>query len=129
MFYVFCKILNLTEVERHICRAPIVYIIDAFYVFGGDTDKSETNNQIGKLDANLVWSKVGDLNRGRYGHSVVFDGTDAIVFGGPGRLATERCSFTSDGVSCSDQSNSDLTDYEFYPEPFMVPADYCKSLP
>ena len=101
-------------------------------MFGGSTDKSFYEKQIGKLDANSVWSKVGDLNEGRLGHNVIFDGTYALIVGGDTgidvNLSTEKCSFTSDGISCASQSPS-LYRYSFYPELFMVPFDYCKSLP
>ena len=72
--------VNLRKVDRYISDAPIVFIRDAFYVFGGWTGSHD--KQIGKLDANSVWSKVGDLNIGRRVHNVIFDGTYALIVGG-----------------------------------------------
>ena len=118
--------------DRYIYHAPIVFIREAFYVFGGRTDKSHFDNQIGKLDANSVWSKVGDLQTGRRGHNAIFDGTYALIVGGYAgsnvNVPTEKCSLTSDGMSCTSQ-NPSLYDYWYYPELFMIPYDYCKNLP
>ena len=120
------------KVDRYIYYAPIVFIRDAFYVFGGHTDKSSTDTQIGKLDANSVWSKVGDLQTGRSGHNAIFDGTYALIIGGWAgskvNVSTEKCSLTSNGISCTSQ-NPSLYYYFRYPELFMIPYDYCKSPP
>ena len=124
----FCNtIFNQTKADQYINAAPIVHTREAFYVLGGMTEKSEQGAQIGKLDANSVWSKVGDLNTGRHAHNVIFDGMYALVVGGMYTRSTEKCSFTSNGISCTDQ-NPSLSDYAYYPELFMVPVDYCKSL-
>ena len=113
----------------YIYEAPIVFIREAFYVFGGRTEKASYDTQIGKLDANSVWSKVGDLQTGRYGHNAIFDGTYALIVGGSrSGVSTEKCSLTSDGISCTSQ-NPSLSYYSFYPELFMIPYDYCKGLP
>ena len=99
-------------------------------MFGGWTDKNFYDKQIGKLDAYSVWSKVGDLIEGRQAHNVIFDGMYALVVGGPDNqyLHTEKCSLTSDGISCASQRTF-LYNYAYYPELFMIPTDFCKSLP
>ena len=126
------KKFNLIKVDSYISHAPIVFIREAFYVFGGRTHKSSFDNQIGKLDANSVWSKVGDLQTGRNGHNAIFDGTYALIIGGWAgsyvKVPTEKCSLTSDGISCTSQ-NPSLYYYFRYPELFMIPYDYCKKLP
>ena len=102
---------------------------DAFYVIGGWTDKSSYDSTIGKLDANSNWSKAGELSTGRYAHAAVFDGAYLLVVGGyENDYKTEKCTFTSNGITCTEQSPS-LSRYELYPELFMVPADFCTSLP
>ena len=98
-------------------------------MIGGFTDKSINDLTIGKLDANSNWSKAGELSTGRNGHAAIYDGTFLLVVGGYGNdYKTEKCSFSSSGITCTQQSPS-LDEYEFYPELFLVPADYCKSLP
>ena len=120
-------LINPFKVNRYISGAPIIYIGDAFYVFGGETDINWNDTTIGKLDVNLVWSRVGDLNRGRRGHNVIFEGNYALVIGGySGTLPTEKCILSSNGVNCTEQSPS-LYNYAFYPELFMVAPDFCKN--
>ena len=83
---------------------------------------------IAKLDADLIWTKVGELNKGRVGHNVIFDGRFALVVGGDilnGSLPTEKCDLSSDAVNCTDQSPS-LQKYQYYPELFIVPPNFCK---
>ena len=109
--------------------APITFIVDAFYVFGGETDISHSHETtIGKLDANLIWSKVGDLNKGRNGHNVIYDGNYALVVGGDGgynvTVPTEKCSVSSNGVVCKEKSPF-LYRYQSYPELFLVPMNFC----
>ena len=115
------KFFDLIKEGRYIYEAPIVFIREAFYVFGGRTEKASYDTQIGKLDANSVWSKVGDLQTGRYGHNAIFDGTYALIVGGYAgsnvNLATEKCSLTSDTISCTTQTPL-LSSYRYYPELF-----------
>ena len=121
------KEINPSKVDRYIHTAPLIYIGDAFYVFGGDTDINENDTTIGKLDADLVWTRVGNLNRGRQGHNVIFDGQYALVVGGiAGTFSTEKCIISTSGVHCMEQSPS-LYRYELYPELFMVPPNFCKN--
>ena len=119
------------KVNSKIFRASAIYIGDAFYVIGGYTDVNEYDSTIGKLDANLTWSKVGELSTGRRDHGVIFDGTDMLVVGGfigsSKALQTEKCIISNNQVSCTGQSPS-LLRYEIYPELFLVPENFCKSL-
>ena len=41
--------------------AQIVHIDGSFYVVGGRTDDAALETTIAKLDANLLWSPVGDM--------------------------------------------------------------------
>ena len=117
------------KVNSKIFRASAIYIGDAFYVIGGYTDVNEYDSTIGKLDANLTWSKVGELSTGRRGHGVIFDGTAMLVVGGyGGTYKTEKCIISDNQVTCIGQSPS-LLRYENYPELFLVPENFCKSLP
>ena len=107
--------------------APIVYIRDAFYVFGGCTDITCSDTTIGKLNAELVWGKVGDLNEGRRTHNVIFDGDYLLVIGGySGTLPTEKCTLSTSGVNCTEQ-NPLLRFYSHYPELFLVPSNVCQN--
>ena len=127
--------MTLFKAVEYICRTSIVYIRDAFYVSGGLTHISnfnknwQTTTTIGKLDVNLIWSKVGDLNKRRHGHNVIFDGNYALVIGGytdnDVLLPTEKCRVSTNGVICTEQSPS-LYRYLNYPELFMVPWNFCK---
>ena len=98
---------------------------------GGSTSTNSYDTTIGKLDANSRWSRAGDLSVGRNGHNVIYDGEYLIVVGGYAgadtSLMTEKCTVGTAGVTCTGQ-NPSLYDYKFYPELFMVPANFCKSL-
>ena len=119
---------NPTKVDDYIFLAPMVFVEDSFYVVGGWTGSDNFDDTIGKLDAFSNWSKVGELRMGRHGHSVIFDGEYMLVVGGFGENLTEKCTFTAKGVNCYEQSPR-LYNYEYYPELFLVPVDFCKSLP
>ena len=72
---------------------------------------------------------MGELSVGRRVHGVIFDGTDMLVVGGLTRdmeVKTEKCTISSDQVSCTGQSPS-LTEYDTYPELFLVSENFCKS--
>ena len=130
LFYCLLYFFNLSKVDLFIYRAPIVYIGDSFYVFGGHTDASREHTVIAKLNASLVWSKAGELKTGRAGHNVIFDGSYALIVGGyisTINVPTERCSLTSEGFTCTSQRPV-LQNYSDYPELFTIPHDYCKSL-
>ena len=77
----------------------------------------------------MNWSKLGDLVNGRRGHNAIYDGSSLIVVGGyPGSLKTEKCVISNGHVSCSSQ-NPELEGNGYYPELFLVPVNYCKTMP
>ena len=72
------------------------------------------------------WSISGQLVTGRYGHNVIFDGEYVLVVGGVGsNKMVEKC-LLEDGVVICTQQDPALSDYENYPELFLVPDSYCK---
>ena len=99
-------------------------------MFGGETDINAYDTTIGKLDADLIWTKVGDLNKGRWGHNVIFDGSYALVVGGYGGrdvyLPTVKCDISSSSINCIEQAPL-LYGYYNYPELFIVPPNFCKT--
>ena len=76
----------------------------------------------------MTWSKSGDLVNGRNRHNAIYDGSSLLVIGGTDSRKTEKCVVSNGQVSCSSQ-NPELTDYYSYTELFLVPVDYCKTLP
>ena len=72
-----------------------------------------------------IWSKVGDLNSGRSGHNVIFDGAHFLVIGGEYFKKTENCTMVNGQMTCAEQK-PELTSYAYYPELYMVPIDFCK---
>ena len=120
---------NPCKVDEFIQEAPVLYIIDAFYVFGGFTDISDQFSIIGKLDANLVWSKAGELKKGRFAGNAILVGNYALVIGGEKgwqvSVPTEKCEFTASEMDCIEQSPS-LYGYGKFPELFLVVPNFCK---
>ena len=118
------------SVNKYISFAPIVYVDGYFYVIGGYIDDKQYDKTIARLDASsMTWSKSGDLVNGRRGHNAIYDGSSLIVVGGDtGLLQTEKCVISNGQVSCTSQ-NPTLENYTLYPELFLVPVDYCKTLP
>ena len=83
---------------------------------------------IGRFEAiQRVWSKSGELKRGRYGHNAIYDGSSLIVVGGEGIYKTERCEISNGQTTCTAQ-NPELNKYAYYPELFLVPVNFCKTL-
>ena len=115
--------------NKYISQAPIVYVDGYFYIIGGYTDVNDYDKTIGRLDAtSMIWSKSGDLVKGRSGHNAVYDGSNLIVVGGiNGQYKTEKCVISNGQVSCTAQ-NPTLENYLYYPELFLVPVDYCKTI-
>ena len=80
---------------------------------------------IGRLDIKTRnWPNAGDLVTGRHTHNAIYDGQYVLVVGGDGTFQTEKCSISNEQVSCSDQS-PELINYDYYPEVFLVPEDFC----
>ena len=115
---------NPFEVDEYIYSAPIIYIEEAFYVFGGFGD-GHSLQRIGKLDASINWSQVGDLYQRRLSHNVIYDGKYALVVGGDeGRFYTERCRLSIERFYCVGQE-PELSEYD-NPALFLVSFNYCK---
>ena len=76
----------------------------------------------------MIWTKAGELVTGRIGHNAIYDGSTVLIVGGSGTLKTEKCTISNNQMSCTEQ-NPQLSDYSYYPELFMVSANYCKSFP
>ena len=122
----FDSMLIPVKASSYIAYAPVIYVDGAFYVIGGDgaTDK----NVIGRLDATTkTWSKSGELIDGRGGHNAIFDGSSILVVGGDYDRKTEKCSFSEGQITCTEQ-DPELVYYYLYPELFLIPANFCKSL-
>ena len=111
----------------YIGYAPIVFIRDSFYLIGGYVDRVDSNT-IGRFDATRrVWSKSGELISGRGSHNAIYDGSSLIVVGGEGTQKSERCEISNGQTTCTAQ-NPGLSGYELYPELFLVPVNFCKTL-
>ena len=97
---------------------------DSFYVIGGRVDGND-GKTIGRFDATRrVWLKSGELISGRWGHKAIYDGSSLIVTGGDGSWKTKRCEISDGQVTCTPQ-NPELYRYEFNPELFLVPVNFC----
>ena len=99
-------------------------------MIGGYIRSISYSKTVAKLDSiSHEWSKAGGLNKGRWGHNTIFDGTDIIVVGGySGKnvsLKTEKCTIAEDKITCVEQEPS-LVNYYEYPELFLVGDDFCK---
>ena len=82
--------------------------------------------RIGRLDeATRTWSLAGSMKRARSGHSVVFDGENFLIIGGPGYgdLKIETCSLDGGEVTCTDMPIA-LKKYYKYPEVMLVDDDF-----
>lgn len=120
-----------SKVNSYIDHAPIIHISGAFYLFGGHSEALRETT-IGRFDlAFKRWSKSGNLETARSGHNVIYDNQYVIVVGGnPGLDApvhSEKCAISIGRVACNSQA-PELANYSYYPELFLVPADFCKNL-
>ena len=83
------------ESERAICAYAIAYFDNGFILFGGWTLTAIRSKTIARLDLETSnWTKLGDLNSGRYAHGVIYDGQVFLVVGGQGNLKTEKCTLS-----------------------------------
>ena len=110
--------------NRNIDYVPIIYI-DAFYVLGG-----YESSTIGRFDeATKTWSNAGNLiSINRYGHNAIVHNEKMLVIGGHGTFATESCSLSEGHFSCEAREPT-LKDYNWYPELFIMPENFCSSDP
>ena len=108
-----------------IAEAPIVHIEGGFYLIAGYTENS-SYKQIARLDAvTMQWSDAGKLATNRFWHNAIYDGVSLLVVGGDGIYKTEVCSLSNETFTCVEQ-NPELTNYDGYPELFLVEDEYCK---
>ena len=118
--------------------APIIYLNDGFFVFGGQStgDSNSANGvikTIGYLHATkLKWSNVGEMKNARAGHNVIWDGFNLVVVGGnvhEFEYMTERCNFVwgeRELISCY-KTEGKLKNYSSYPELVLVPKNFCRT--
>ena len=67
---------------------------NGFILFGGYADGEESKT-IARLDlATTSWIKLGELQTGRRGHGVIFDGEVFLVIGGDWNYKTEKCTLS-----------------------------------
>ena len=96
-------------------------------MIGGYVD-GYSGKTIGRFDATRrAWSKSGELINRRYGHNAIYDGSSLVVIGGSGLRNTERCVISKGRTTCTAQ-NPKLKWYFTYPELFLVPVNFCKTL-
>ena len=120
----------LIEQFRRICRQAVIFHERSFYVFGGaNALVNDRTDKIVRLNtATLLWSQVRNLVTPRRAHAVAFDGLYFLVVGGRDTNPTEKCSLTSNRITCVSQVPT-LTDYSYYPELFMVNESFCTEWP
>ena len=109
----------------YIFVAPVVYYQTSFIMFGGSSDNS--NNIIAGFDEKSEkWTKLGELNKPRWGSAAVEVSNGFLITGGRGTYETEFCKYSDNQqITCSEQPPS-MTDYAWYPEIFFVTEDFCK---
>ena len=107
--------------------APILYIRDAFYVFGGYATEPVVSDIIWRLNQNGQWAQAGKLQVARRAHNAIFDGQYVVVVGGnASNLPTEICSIKDDStISCTSQEPT-LSNYNHFPELYLVENSFCK---
>ena len=101
-----------------------MYAYSSYFYFGGLNKASEVST-IARLDgSSYKWSKVGQLNEGRWGHNAIHLNGHFLVVGGWGTYKTEKCEYKNDQMVCQSQSPS-LTEYAYTPELMTVADDFC----
>ena len=107
--------------------APILYLSEAFYVFGGYSTEPVVSDIIGRLQ-NGQWTEAGKLQVARRAHNAIFDGQYVVVVGGNDKeLPTEVCSIHDNGtMSCTSQEPN-LKGYTHFPELHLVENSFCKN--
>ena len=110
----------------------ILYHDEGFILFGG-WSKPNMVKTVAKLTINDEWIRLGELKEARQGHSVIFAQGAFLVVGGFAdfyniSFLTENCHLDiGDSITCVTQ-NPQLELYGFYPELFLVSANYCKTI-
>ena len=99
----------------------VVYTYSSYFYFGGNG----AGSTIARLDgSSYQWSKIGQLNQGRYAHNAIHLNGRFVIVGGSGTKNTETCDYKYDQMVCQSQSPS-LTDYKYTPELMIVADDFC----
>ena len=99
----------------------VVYAYSSYFYFGG----SGAESIIARLDgSSYKWSKVGQLNEGRWAHNAIHLNDIFLVVGGDGTKNTEKCEYKNNQMVCHSQTPS-LTSYAYTPELMTVFDDYC----
>ena len=128
------KILYIVPEEaRHLWYAPVIYVHDSYFVFGGEYQTEYLGSQyflatIGKLDSQRFWSEAGRMQRPRSMGALVFVDNTFLYFGGTGEnykteLSTEKCTLQDNFVTCKTQAPalSSRTETHVFPV-----SSYCK---
>ena len=108
---------------RRIWHQAVVYAYSSYFYFGGYGGRELSI--IARLDgSSYMWSKVGQLNEGRYGHNAIDLNGFFVVVGGFGTKKTEKCEYKNYKMVCHSQSPR-LINYHEYPELMTVADDFC----
>ena len=106
-----------------VIRCVPIYQNNAFYVFGGTALSGQPIGAIVRFDTiERTWTYAGSLASWKAGHNVIFDGNDFLVIGGNSN-PTQLCSLEDKTLDCIELS-SELTNYTFYPELFLVDKNF-----
>ena len=77
--------------KDEIYKYASIFLQKSFYIIGGMV-KSEATSTIARLNTDSwKWSSAGNLNKARFDHGAIFQGTKLIVIGGPENKPTEFC--------------------------------------
>ena len=100
--------------------APVVYAQLSYFYF--------CYQIIARLDGeSYKWSRVGELNRGRFGHNVFYLNGRFLVVGSTYIFGakSEKCIYKNNEMVCYSQYPKLLGKYSYTPELMTVTDDYC----
>ena len=95
-----------------ITRAPIVYANSHFYLFGGFITSSADDSNKNRVRSSVIasfnvsknkWTKLGELNKSKYGSGVAWTGSEFLVFEGNHGTSqrSETCVLNGSKITCS----------------------------
>ena len=114
--------ITLRLIKGIIHRYASVYHNGSFYIFGGIKVQYNDEKQIARLDElTHQWFVAGSMERGRRGHSVIYQDSVFLVVGGLGNYRTETCAFDGMNMTCTLLDTPLLNDYVFTPA--LLPID------
>jgi len=93
------------------------------FIFGGECDR-DVSSRIAKYTLDK-WEHVGNLQKERWVHRAISNGNRIFVVGGRDSQSTEIWSLDDNGNVNREIAAPQLNNYEYYPELFLVPSDYC----